>query len=643
MERTECSEVRGRDLVRLLIIFSIAVIAVASISMDASAGTDDASELQDLLDDESSSRLELTRDYVIDSAVTISRSLIVDGNGHSITYTASDSAISIESGDEVVLEDLVVNATSSGGRGVYVFGTVAEVTLKGCTINAYLRGIDYDMDYGDGGSLTIDGTDILNSRITDYDRDVITDDDSRGIAVWGGSDCTIQILNGSTVKGFKYSINASNYGDDNGVRPGGNTYVIRDSAIVGWCAFNIFSVQNTFEITNSILRGLSDLDGDDNNFAVISIDGTYGGKTQNANVFNIRGGTLEARATGTAVEAIILDSPEVLTEFNFHMYDGEPVVIDCDGSEMFTLRGSVTAELNVTGIENVRSSSHTIDEDTGQEITTSVETAEGGTRTSISTSTADDAIRTEAVISDGTATVAVTAASGTSLADAVSQASLISGIVTRDSGLPGEISRTEITVETEGGPSVTLPIDVAESLVGNTGAGSGIRIVVGDQPGQTMTDAQVSALGDGKAYEISALLVEDSDGKVIGTVHDLGGTVMAFLPYAEGSGDPEGLGVYYIDTDGEKIDMEAVYDPARRGYVFSTDHFSLFAVMEIPVAEPRLIILPPFPDDDSAVIQSPVADGGDSGDTIKTTACVAVAVVAAMMVVYLAADLRRSR
>lgn len=647
MENTVYSGLRGRHLVGALILVAVAAFAVASTSGEDVAAIDETDELQALLDDQSSSTLELTKDYVIGSTVGIARSLTVHGNGHSITSTTGGSAIWIESCDEVVLEDLVVNATASAGRGVYVCGDVGQTILRGCTVNAYYRGIDYDLDYGQGGgSLTIDGTAILNSQVSDYDNDT-TIGDTRGIAVYGAKGCTIQVLNGSAVKGFGYSFNL--YNDKVGdVRPGGNTYIIRDSTIVGWSAINVWTVKNTFEITNSILRGMNYSDGGADSFALISlVNAIYAGDAQNRNVFNIYGGVLEAHATGTAAEYIILESAEALTKFGLHEYNGEPVIMNYDGTDPIVLRYGVKGDVDVTGMENVRSSSRSVDEDTGQTITTSTETVKGGsgacTRTSISTSTADDIIRTEAVVSDGTATVAVTAASGASLADAVSQASLVGGIVTGSSGLPDEISRTEITVEKEGGPSVTLALEVAESLVADAEEGSSVQIVVGDRSEVSMTSAQASVLGNGTAYEISALLVGDSDGKVIRTIHDLGASVTAFLPYTEGSGDPEGLGVYHIDARGEKADMGAEYDPDRNGYVFSTDHFSLFAVMEIPT-EPRLVILPMSSDDESVVVTQPSAVGdGDSGDGTKTAACAAAAVVAALMVVFLAVDLRRSR
>jgi len=304
-----------------------------------------------------------------------------------------------------------------------------------------------------------------------------------------------------------------------------------------------------------------------------------------------------------------------------------------------------------SGTTTTIETSTTTDEKTGQEISTSkitvndAEGAEISNEISITTATSDESIKTEATISNNEAVVKVTASSNASLNDAIVQAELISSVITEDSALPDDVAKTEIVIEKESnGPSVTMSIDVVKSMVDDVDAGSRVQIVVDDHDEEAMTPAQTSALGNGTAFEISALIIDNASEDVIGTIHDLGGSVTAFLPYQENMGDPDSLGVFYIDPQGNKVDMKSEYDPSKNGFVFQTDHFSLFAVINTSVDEPDYPYVPDYDDDDYVIVTPTiVSKNDDSEETTKTLACAAAAVVAALMAVYLVIDSRRSR
>ena len=123
-------------------------------------------------------------------------------------------------------------------------------------------------------------------------------------------------------------------------------------------------------------------------------------------------------------------------------------------------------------------------------------------------------------------------------------------------------------------PSVTLSVSVGDTLVSFDN--EALRNLHGDDAdllvsrlsyGQ-MTQAVRDVVGDNVAYSIS-----------FGSNRNFGnGTVTVTIPYvlAEGK-DPDNLVVYYVAEDGTVEEIPCTYS---EGYVtFSTDHFSVYAVM----------------------------------------------------------------
>ena len=123
-------------------------------------------------------------------------------------------------------------------------------------------------------------------------------------------------------------------------------------------------------------------------------------------------------------------------------------------------------------------------------------------------------------------------------------------------------------------PSVTLSVSVGDTLVSFDN--EALRNLHGDDAdllvsrlsyGQ-MTQAVRDVVGDNVAYSIS-----------FGSNRNFGnGTVTVTIPYvlAEGK-DPDNLVVYYVAEDGAVEEIPCTYS---EGYVtFSTDHFSVYAVM----------------------------------------------------------------
>ena len=329
-------------------------LAFTAIMPLADASDDDGTDgLQDLIDGATTS-ITLTRDYDTTATVDIENGITINGSGHKINYTGNGSALDISATSLVTIENLQINATANGAYGITISSTYPDVKLSGCTIKADTRGISmYPVGGSTGSCLEITSTNILNSRITDYENDT-TVGDTRGIALFDVENSQIKILNGSTIKGFGYSINTSNSLVD-GIRAGGNTYTIENSSMTGWSAFNIWTVGNTFNIVDSTLKGINSLDSEWNNFATFVInDGIYDGASSNANIVNFYGGSIYAYATGTAEHAAFLESSESITQFNFYLDEEENSVgvYYPASSGAFAVSAPGTA-VNVSGIENI--------------------------------------------------------------------------------------------------------------------------------------------------------------------------------------------------------------------------------------------------------------------------------------------------
>ena len=354
MNGMEPTEHRKGLSLRTWMILAVALcLAFTAIMPVADASDDDGTDgLQDIIDGASTS-ISLTRNYNTTATVDVENGITINGNGYSINYTGNGSALDISATSLVTINNLNVNATTNGAYGITISSTDPNVKLSECTIKADTRGISmYPVGGSTGSYLEITSTDILNSRITDYENDT-TVGDTRGIALFDVENSQIKVLNGSTIRGFGYSINTSN-NLENGIRAGGNTYTIEDSSITGWSAFNVWTVGNTFNITNSILKGISDLDGEWNNFATFVINnGIYNGTAGAANNVNIKGGEVSAYKNGTADHNCFLESSETRTNFTFIMNGSDYVTLKYDEyyETPFTVSAPATT-ITVSGIEN---------------------------------------------------------------------------------------------------------------------------------------------------------------------------------------------------------------------------------------------------------------------------------------------------
>ena len=127
----------------------------------------------------------------------------------------------------------------------------------------------------------------------------------------------------------------------------------------------------------------------------------------------------------------------------------------------------------------------------------------------------------------------------------------------------------QLTVESGLG-TVTIDHNTLRGLTG--GSGGDLTVTIERVDPDTLTDAQKAIVGDNPVFDLSVSV----GGNI---VHNFDGTVTVFLPFETDKADS--MTVYYLAEDGKVTEMEDVkYDAKRKGFVFTTKHFSLFFIAE---------------------------------------------------------------
>lgn len=285
------------------------------------------------------STITLSENTTITEPLVIDKAITLDGASYSLSGTMENGLICIDTDDLVTIQDLTVNGSSIG---IDLISDAPEVKIENSTINVPSRGIRF-WDNGEntgvftGANLTLDNTTVQNTlKPTDKTYENWSHQgDSRGISIWNVKNSTINIVNGSKILGFGYPINMA--GDMvNGVRDmEDSTINITDSDIWGWCALNIWTIDTTFNIKNSNLKGFVETDNAWNSFATVVLnEDIYKGVTDSskANVFNISGGSVSSTCVSNVEEVyhcLFRLDKEFMSEFNFAQANRKKVALTC--------------------------------------------------------------------------------------------------------------------------------------------------------------------------------------------------------------------------------------------------------------------------------------------------------------------------
>ena len=288
-----------------------------------------------------SGTVNMTGDVTLTSPARIENGVTINGNGFSVNGSVSNGLLCVDTDQTVTINGLTLNSSV----GIDVVSASPNISISGSEINATSRGIRYyDEDSTDNipasfsnSTLTLNNTTIQNT-LKPADKTYENwshQGDSRGISLWNVKSSTVEIIE-SEILGFGYPINMA--GDVvGGVRDMNNSTInITNSNVWGWCALNIWTIDTTFNITNSSLKGFVETDNTWNSFATVVLnDGIYGNVTSadKANVFNITGGSVSSTCVSNnedVFHCLFRLDKEFMSEFTFNQDDNmNPVALDC--------------------------------------------------------------------------------------------------------------------------------------------------------------------------------------------------------------------------------------------------------------------------------------------------------------------------
>lgn len=253
--------------------------------------------------------ITLLQDVTISEALSINAGITIEGSGKTITDSAGamKPAINIYTDKAVNINDLTINGAE---RAFDLLDPAAKLSLTNCTLNVSKRGITCSLTEYDGMSLTLDGTKVNNTKVSDYNTSVVHDQDARGISLWGTKNTTVTLKNGSELNGFSYCINVSGEQSESGVADTkGLIVTVEDSTPRGWTGFNVWGSEGTYNLTRSTVLGVNVSSGTSDNFAAIVFNDDLYDLFESAhaenNILNITDSTITNYQGGTCVEELL--------------------------------------------------------------------------------------------------------------------------------------------------------------------------------------------------------------------------------------------------------------------------------------------------------------------------------------------------
>ncbi len=249
--------------------------------------------------------IELLSDITLTNTVTIDKSIVIDGYGHTVTNT-SNVAFELIGNHSIFFNDLVIKATNSNGIAIQAGkdgnAYAGKLGVYSSTLTAGKRGVSI---YEPGGNIELE---IENTTIQSTVADPTTtyvNDNTRGISLVS-SDVTETnsyvldvILDDTDIKGFAYCINVVGKGETNIGMSNGSTY--------GRAAINNWSSNGKFLLKGVDVHGLNNETGSTEAFACL-----LDNETGENNTFNIDGCTFTATLSDAAKNAVGGNASEYL-------------------------------------------------------------------------------------------------------------------------------------------------------------------------------------------------------------------------------------------------------------------------------------------------------------------------------------------
>ena len=299
------------------------MLTLAPAANAVGAGVPTEAELRSAV--ESGGSISLGANITISAPLSITKATTINGQNYAITYTGSSAAyaaIQITTNGQVTLQNLTINATSANGRAIKLDSASPKFTLQNSVLNAGQRGIWVGNPGCDTNSvITVTDTIIKNSQLPagkTYDTWVAYGTDYRGISLWNMNNAEVNITN-CQILGFSYGLNAG--GETNGVNGAnynGSTIAVTNPTIKGWAAYYLWGANSVTSFTDCTLVGISDISGDSNNFAVISIaENMYLNSSWQNAVVKFFGGSITGVRYNTSLLSLFNVDQALKTRFEF--------------------------------------------------------------------------------------------------------------------------------------------------------------------------------------------------------------------------------------------------------------------------------------------------------------------------------------
>ena len=170
---------------QLLSIFTAGCLMAAMVPAAFAA---DANDLQAQIDAaEAGSSIKLNENTTITTPPNLTTSSTLHGNGYTLTFTGTGYAIQLNTNDAVTFDDLDLDATSSGGRGLEIVSNMPYIFLNDSLWTVNNRGIGFGSNGTvAGATVTIDSSIIQDSKKPENKTYENWSDQSaaRGISHW---------------------------------------------------------------------------------------------------------------------------------------------------------------------------------------------------------------------------------------------------------------------------------------------------------------------------------------------------------------------------------------------------------------------------------------------------------------------------
>lgn len=266
--------------------------------------------------------VKLGADITASSAMVIARAVVLNGDGYTLTSSATDG-IQTQTEDSIVIKNLRI---SGADRAVGIWttdtsGKSFNVTLDGVTATVGHRGVTVNSTANTGAQLVVKNSTLQTAGLSNYDQEMPVAD-ARGVSLWQMKNSHV-IIDNSTLQGFSYVVNVAG---GSSIDSTGTVVDITNSVLKGRDGLNQWSTNMTVNISNTVIHGVNGYPGPTEVFADIVLNtGTEGVKL---NINDVTFTTYRNVATDTNKQYMIANRAYKASNPNVIKIGGSTTFVD---------------------------------------------------------------------------------------------------------------------------------------------------------------------------------------------------------------------------------------------------------------------------------------------------------------------------